>query len=494
MNTRTATTLLFLFVLSLPTQAQEIAVKTIPVATGGQFLLFPSQNLSMGGVGIALDDAWHDPFVNPAKGINTQGFRFASAPVYYGVSMNEEFNQDGSSGRTLPVGLMARQDQFFGGAMMAWQELTQETRNDVFFITDASRVDFAFRPERNSTSLNNIYAWGMAGMQVPGTNLSVGMSAFVAGLNGLEGVRLLYLGGNRVDQSGQMSAFRAGLYQQWEDGRSAELVVLHHRFAMDHDMPRWNNEGEPITHTEQDRTRGWAVQTGYQQPVGEGWQVGAQLVGDWKYHPKIPNYDVMQIPRDPGNSSAYNMGIGLSRTIGQATFGLDLVYEPIWSHTWADALEDTPMTCAWCDAGIIPAGEMTVENFFRFHNSIARMGVRRAGDHVDFALGLNVHTYRYHLDQENFVTQIERSQDESWNEWTASLGLGYTFAEFQVRYQGLLTLGTGRPAVETGWRAFARADAAAFASDFIVAPAGSLTLQEARVLTHQVSIIVPLTE
>lgn len=489
MHTRIATTLLCLFFLAWPTQAQEIAVKTIPVATGGQFLLFPSQNLSMGGVGIALDDTWHDPFVNPAKGINTEGFRFASAPVYYGVSMTETFSQGGSSGRTLPVGLMARQDQFFGGAMMAWQELTQETRNQVFFVTDA----FAFQPERNSTSLNNIYAWGMGGMQMPGTNLSVGVSAFVAGLNGLEGVRLLYFDGNRVEQSGQMSAFRAGLYQQWEDGRSAELVVLHHRFAMDHDMPRWTIEGEPIIHTEQDRTRGWAVQTGYQQPVGEGWQVGARLVGDWKYHPKIPNYDVMQIPRDPGNSSAYNIGIGLSRTLGQATFAVDLVYEPIWSHTWADALDDTPVVCETCD-DIIPAGEMTVENFFRFHNSIARMGLRRAGDLVDFALGLNVHAYRYHLNQENFVTQVERSQDESWNEWTASLGLGFTFTEFQVRYQGLLTLGTGRPGIDTGWRNFALEDAAAFASDFIVAPAGSLTLQEARVFTHQVSIIVPLTD
>ena len=48
--------------------AQFVSLKTVPIATEDQFLIFPSQNLGMAGVSIALDDPLLDPFVNPAKG------------------------------------------------------------------------------------------------------------------------------------------------------------------------------------------------------------------------------------------------------------------------------------------------------------------------------------------------------------------------------------------------------------------------------------------
>ena len=49
------------------TIAQLISVKSVPVAEGDQFTIFPSLNISMGGVSIALDDPLLDPFLNPAK-------------------------------------------------------------------------------------------------------------------------------------------------------------------------------------------------------------------------------------------------------------------------------------------------------------------------------------------------------------------------------------------------------------------------------------------
>ena len=253
----------------------------------------------------------------------------------------------------------------------------------------------------------------------------------VAGLNGLEGVRLLYDDGDRVTQNGNMSTFSLGLFHRWNNGGSSELTVLHHRFEMEHEMLRWvwddpDGGWRQEQRIENDETLGWAVQTGLQQPLDHGWRFGARLVGDWKRHPKIPNYDLMQIPRDPGNSSAYNIGLGLSRTIGQTTYGFDLIYEPIWSHTWADALDDTPIGGAQ-ENGVVQAGEMTVENFFRFDNSIFRFGVRQAGDRFDFGLGLSLHSYRYHLDQEDFVASFKRQLDEHWSEWTFTLGLGYNF-------------------------------------------------------------------
>ena len=54
--------------LLLPATApgQLIPIKTVPIAQADQFDLFPSRNLAMGGVSIAIDDPWLDPFVNPA--------------------------------------------------------------------------------------------------------------------------------------------------------------------------------------------------------------------------------------------------------------------------------------------------------------------------------------------------------------------------------------------------------------------------------------------
>ncbi|MFQ5570402.1 MAG: hypothetical protein ACE5G0_12045 [Rhodothermales bacterium] len=480
-----------LFAGSLTAGAQHIPVKTVPVATGNQFLLFPSQNLGMGGVTIAVDDPLADPFVNPAKGVFIQDVHFTSSPVLYGVSMDENREGESSSGRTLPFGTLLRQGVFFGGAMVAWQELIRETPNVCCFAAPA--LDIISTPPSTRRTSDNIYAFVLAGAQVPGTNLSVGASAFVAGLNGLEGVSLLYSSSDPVKQSGHLSNIRLGLYHRWDDGRSAALTVLHHRFNMTHEMPWWDPAAEDWgTREEHDETIGWAVQAGFQHPLRNGWRIGGQLTGDWKRHPKIPNYDIMQIPRDPGNSSAYNVGLGFSRTFGQAVFGFDLIYEPIWSHTWADALQDTPTTGEG-PPDVIKKGDMTVENFFRFDNSLLRLGVQRIGDRFDVAVGLSAHTYRYDLDQQDFVAQFERSQDEHWTEWTGSLGLGFKFAEFQIRYLGLITWGTGRPGIELPWRFGAVDDAVALSSDFVVAPGAPLTLQEARVVTHQVTILVPIT-
>lgn len=485
--------------LPLAVAAQQIPVKSVPVATGSQFVLFPSQNAAMGGVSFAVPDPLHDPIENPARGRYLNGIQFSGAPTFYHVGLRQ--SDDGSGGRTLPVGMMMRYGGFFGGAMMAWQELTQQRETFCCFVANDLVVG-SLRPGRESLSNNNVYAFAMGGAEIPGTTLSAGVSAFVAGLNGLEGVRLLYFDGGRVEQSGHLSHIRVGLHHAAPNGAEADLVVLRHRFEMDHTMPPvwiFGEDGMPleqVQRTEHDETHGWAAQLTYRHPLPAGWTLGARLNGDWKQHPKIPNYDLMQIPRDPGDSQAYRLGVGIARSYGQATLGLDVAYEPIDSHTWTDALEDVLVTPP--DGGdpvvVVPAGEMTVENFFRFHNSLVRLGLRRAGDRVDFGMGLAVHTTRYDLDQTDFIAQNQRDQQESWSEWTGTLGVGVHFAEFQIRYLGLVTWGTGRPGTNfSGIFRGGAVDFAALESDFVVAPNGPLTLQEARVVTHQVSILVPLS-
>src|SRR5687768_3542085 len=66
--------------------AQVISVKTVPVVESEQFGFFPSANLGMGGVSIALADSLLDPFVNPATAARLRGSLFFGSPTFFWTS------------------------------------------------------------------------------------------------------------------------------------------------------------------------------------------------------------------------------------------------------------------------------------------------------------------------------------------------------------------------------------------------------------------------
>ena len=85
-----------------PARAQLIPIKTIPIAQGDQFQIFPSNSLGMGSVSIALADSLADPFVNPAMGTRIARARFFSSPTLYSVSRNA------GGGRSLPFAVLSQ--------------------------------------------------------------------------------------------------------------------------------------------------------------------------------------------------------------------------------------------------------------------------------------------------------------------------------------------------------------------------------------------------
>ena len=88
--------LVLLAAAAAPAAAQLIAIKTVPVAQGDQFAIFPSDNAALGGVSIALPDTLLDPFGNPATGSRVVTGRFFGSPTLFSVS------HDAGGGRTLP--------------------------------------------------------------------------------------------------------------------------------------------------------------------------------------------------------------------------------------------------------------------------------------------------------------------------------------------------------------------------------------------------------
>jgi hypothetical protein len=474
--------------------AQLIPIKTVPVAAGNQFMIFPSDNPGLGGVSIALHDRSLDGFLNPAKGAHLSGGFVSGSPGFYDIS------GDNGGARTLPVSAAGRGDRWFGGGAAAFQELDVGRSDDFRFDLEGSPL--------SRSSATNLYVSGFGGLRATDTGLSLGVGAFWADLDGLDGVKLLYTPGATIDQTGHMLDVRVGLFQAWEDGGSGEAVLVHNRFEMTHRIAQqfWWGVPElvdpvmppidplprpqpPPPRVERDETNTWGVHLGYERPVGTaGWHLGGILTGNWKSHPKIPNYDIMNIPRDPGNSWAYNLGLGVAHTSGPTTFGADVIYEPIWSDTWVEA--ETPVRTA--RGRTIAVGERTLENDFRFDNWVLRTGVGRQEARWGAQLGLQVRSYSYELDQMDLIAGTFRQQDESWLEWTPTWAVMARFDDLRVQYAGSLNSGAGRPGAGVSDVTLAGAEGFDSGTTFLAAPRGPLSLQEARVVTHRLTVVVPL--
>ena len=492
-----------LLLCAAPAAAQLISIRTVPISQEHQFEIYPSSTAPMGGMSIALADPLLDPFSNPATGARlTGGWRFFGAPQAYGVSSSA------GGGRTLAIGGLSKSSAWYGGVWLALQEIDLTQRNvnilpDVLLACSSCTTRQTVDLGPAARSRGNSYAFGMAGREL-GNGWSLGSAVSYANLNAIDGVDLLYNGSSRINQSGYSLDLRAGLLKEWEGDRSLETMVIHNRFDTTHDVYYIDGFWDPgLQQFSQrarleenlDHTNTWGLHFAYEQPLSSpGWRAGAILTVNRMDHPKIPNYAIMNIPRDPGNSSAFNVGFGLSRVLANSTLGIDLIYEPIWSHTWADAA--APIQTV--GGQTIPAGGMTIENNFRFSNAIARMGVQQgfelgnAGPFAAVQLGLAVHSIGYTMTQHDLTQLSSRQQTERWVEWKPTWGLSLRFPELEIRYQGSVLHGTGRPGVGNGRILPPTALDAAVGGNILAAPSGPLTLDEVRVTTHQVSITVPI--
>ncbi|MEX2528595.1 MAG: hypothetical protein WEA09_13265 [Gemmatimonadota bacterium] len=478
-----------LFVLSLAActhaaQAQNITLKTLPIPTGEQFLLSPSQTMGMGSTGIAFDDAEGRPFSNPALWLRGgDPIRLFVAPTFYG-----ETNQ-WVGGRTLPMSGLFTGNRVHGGFALAVQQVQNRGALWGWPVVDAGGRSIREDPANN-------YLFATVGARLT-DRFSAGVSIFQASLGAVDGVNMLYGRARSIEQDGTLSEVRLGFAGDLGQGRALEGTVTTTRVDIVHDVGyvEWIWESAPghappvmreWDERNEDYTVSWGTRLRYTHPVGEVSRLGVILAATTKDHPKIPNYNVVDIPRDPGNSAVFNLGVGASQSENGSTLSMEVIFEPGQSHTWAFA--DT--TIALPSGATLQAGDRTVDNQFRFKNWNVGVGFQKELDRTAWQMGLRVRQVNYTLDQHNYLAEEQRDTRESWMEWTPSWGALLKLGGMELRYAGRFTT-KGWP--DTVWFGVTRADFAQAGPgvDFVVGPTGPVNIPAFRVTTHRITASIP---
>lgn len=501
---RVASSLIALAALPTLAVAQIVRIPTVTISPEHQLEILPSRAAAMGGVSIAIADPLLDPFVNPAKASRIDQARLFSSPGVFGVS------GEAGGGWTLPLGALARSGAWFGGFSVGVQDVDvgeQREAPPVIFDECAGCTSEELDLWQGDPSQRNRYGFALLGRELQDGGLSLGGSMLWSGLEAVDGVDRLYPGSVRFDRLGHELDVRIGALKQWAGDRSLEVLALYNRFRATHEalyLDSFWDPGErqqsrrPRLERNFDRTSLWGLHIEYERPLAdEGWRIGWMGTANYQSHPAMPDYEIASVSRDRGRSTALDLGVGLARSLGTSTFGVDLIYEPIWSHTWAatSVPVETPLN------ETIATGGKVLENRYRFSNAVARMGVEQeaelAGSRVvGLQLGLTVRRIAYRLEQRDHVQLRERNLAERWMEWTPTWGLALRTPGIEVRYRGQLTGGIHRPGLarppSTGCFGFCIAGAL----DASILPAGPLRSGAARdlltVSVHQISFSLPL--
>jgi hypothetical protein len=447
--------------------------------------------MAMGGVTLAIDDPLADAWSNPAKGTLVTESAFIGSPTYYAIS------DAGGAGRTLPVAGMFTGSQWFAGIALALQQVEDGSGSGSDVVIWGPLIDTWPSPRRLSDAFGrNLYGSGFFGVRI-GASWSVGIGLASASLDAMDGVDLLYAGADRIEQSGGTRDFRVGLHRQGATD-ALSLILLHSRVSMEHDVTytEWVFDSFSMTiaprarvEVNEDRTRTWGTHLEWSRALAApGWRVGASATVNHKDHPKIPNYEIQNIPRGPGTTWAYEAAVGFAREAGPTTFALEVALQPIWSETWQEA---DSVDVAASDS-TLSVGDRSIENDFFFTNVMLRTGLSHDVGRATLQAGLEVRSYEYSLEQVDRVADSYREQDETWMEWTPTFGTTLRFSGLEVRYAGRLTSGTGRPGTAWDTPIGIAALELQTGADFIVAPQGPLTLQDASVVTHQLAVRIPV--
>ena len=459
--------------------AQLVTPKTVAIHRDDQFAIFPSSFAGMAGGAAALDDTLADPFANPARAAAIRHGSLYFLPFAHAVTSGR------GGGSTYPLGGAASHGAWAGEAVFATQRLNE------------SPTVIGDRPSMGA----NQYASGVLARRF-GSDLSLGLSAYHASLTTMDESDLLYAGSDQLLQSGSLTDLRLGLTKKWGE-RRLDAVLLTNRTDVDQDVhytvTTWQT-GVPQTSSWSDhsidKTTIWGAHAQFTQPLSEGWRVAWLGTFNHLGHPDIPNYRIQGIPHDPGSTNAFNLGVSTAQVAGRSTFSFEAVLEPMYSKTWGTAVGDTAIV----GGGVLHAGDHTVDNRFTFANLRLRFGAGKEWPVADsgstlFGLqyGLGIYAINYRLRQDDHVQRSSNVNDQSWVEFSPTLGLSLRTSRVTWRYNYRRTCG---PAACIDWP-FPSGDKVTVpppttSGGVIAAPAHGGNVDGGVVSVHQLMVTVPI--
>jgi len=492
--------IIFIFMFASLLSAQGIHIRTVPVIAANQSEFYLSLARGMGNLSIAFDDPLGDPFINPAKASRIRGATIFSSPTRnswsnengrFVITPSGSSKYLGTSMNSIPFGGFFQMGKTYAGGLVAYQGYSSKRS------TPVAGWEFSLPSIRNDIG-SNTYMFGLFGVRFPESGVSIAGSISSANYEALDGVNLLYPGSYDIKQSGWSREYKLGIMAELSDVDQLEFVAAQNVFKARHEvtypvLPWFDPMPVIQTRSElnRDESKGWILHGGYKRRIDDRWKIGAIVTVNWKEHPKIPTYDLGGIPRDPGTSIAYNIGIGAVRYGQRSTWGLEYIYEPITSYTWAEAGEGNSIP----GSQPLPPNFRTVENFFDFSNHILRVGLhaKTKYDWLESRFGVQLHFYNYDLNQNDNIIRTSRFFSHDWLEATLSGGLNVKFSNVELMYTLQVILGNGMVGTDRTWL-FDRNIFAASAStnDFLIPPSGSLVIDKIPLLTHQITFVYRL--
>jgi len=471
---------------ALPVTAQSIPVKTYPLLCGEGFTPELSSNVGLGGVSIAHADSLSEPFENPASLMTVGHNVVAIAPGWRSWSLGSteilswrtSTTEERSRASTLPVSLavVQRADGFAVGVEAGFQRVASGYYWNQRWGTPkptTMTIDHSFGANNWSERLS-------VAVPVPGADMSIGAGVGYTDIRGVDGIQFLYPDVRELTVAGSNIDARLGVAGRFAQTDVYTFAVGYNAF----DVKQHAVFDQRPTVDNQDITRTWFAQARYRLRLSEKMNVGLMATGNRKEHPKIAEYPIASVPRDPGVTWAFNLGAGASWYLSpDAAFTVEGIVEPIDSKTWVAAAQDWVLA----DSSVLRKGEPEQHNDYSFLNYIVRFGMSiQAESWLALKFGAETRFYSFDYHHKNNISGRYEyvAPQSSWTEVQVSGGAEVRAGDWTFEYVARVLSGEGLLKRTFGGIVF-DADDVRTANDYLMPPNRNVSMTPVMVVSHR---------
>ena len=495
--------------------AQLIQIKTLPIADGDQWRIFPSANAPMADLSIALSDSLLDPFVNPRRARASR-----TAVCSSDRRRSTPFRKAPAAGGRCRWAASSASARCSGASRSRFRSSTpSRQRSGVLPALRRPSIQPSRRRLTTSAvtptapSRENRFAFASLGRSFSTAGLSLAGSVLWSGLRNIDGVDLLYTGSAGVNQHGGALDARLGLTKEWATTRGrdrrGDSAAQPLRHGARRDLGR--SGFDPNTRTSLsraridhnlDRTNTWGMQLAILAAARRhGLAHRRDATTNLVSHPKLPDLpdrQVMVIPWDPGTPRRTTSASASRNRVRahDARRRRDLRADS-HAHVGGGAVETATEARRFPQA----ARPRRTSSASRTRSCACRTARHelpmdslrdRAARHPGSRAASRCASISYAWIRPTTSPGRRASIDEDWIEWTRTWGLS-----IRSRSRGALhrTLVDGRwtPGRARQWRCRLRPRRGCRStSNVSSAPTVRLTLTGVSVYTHQFSVSLPI--